>query len=110
MQTFSSISNHYKNQKSLGSTHAQKKQSPFFKPFIQAKLTINQPNDIYEQEADAMADKVMRMNYDEPVQIFFKPAISHIQKKCGQYEDEEKLQMKGERGTSGGTIATPLVH
>ena len=32
----------------------------FFKG-IQPKLTINQPNDVYEQEADAMADKVMRM-------------------------------------------------
>ena len=29
--------------------------------FFQPKLTINPPNDIYEQEADAMADKVMRI-------------------------------------------------
>ena len=28
---------------------------------IQAKLTINQPNDRYEQEADRVADVVMRM-------------------------------------------------
>lgn len=28
---------------------------------VQAKLTINQPNDIYEQEADRVADQVMRM-------------------------------------------------
>ena len=28
---------------------------------IQAKLTIGQPNDIYEQEADRVADQVMRM-------------------------------------------------
>lgn len=28
---------------------------------IQPKLTINKPNDIYEQEADRIADKVMRM-------------------------------------------------
>ena len=31
------------------------------KPFFQAKLTINEPGDTYEQEADAVADKVMRM-------------------------------------------------
>lgn len=28
---------------------------------IQTKLTINKPNDIYEQEADRVADQVMRM-------------------------------------------------
>ncbi len=36
---------------------------------IQPKLTIGQPNDIYEQEADRVADQVMRMPED--------PAISH---------------------------------
>ena len=30
-------------------------------PFIQAKLAISQPNDAYEQEADQIADRVMRM-------------------------------------------------
>jgi hypothetical protein len=29
--------------------------------FIQPKLTIGQPNDRYEQEADRVADQVMRM-------------------------------------------------
>ena len=33
----------------------------FFKPVVQAKLSINEPGDHYEQEADAMADKVMLM-------------------------------------------------
>ena len=33
---------------------------PFFTPFIQTKLTIGQPGDQYEQEADAMADKVVQ--------------------------------------------------
>ena len=32
---------------------------------LQAKLKISQPNDIYEQEADRVADQVMRM--PEPV-------------------------------------------
>jgi hypothetical protein len=30
-------------------------------PLLQAKLTINQPGDKYEQEADRVADMVMRM-------------------------------------------------
>ena len=47
-------------EKTLASSNeaAAKKANSFF---IQPKLTINQPNDVYEQEADAMADKVMRI-------------------------------------------------
>ena len=33
----------------------------FFGSYVQPKPSINQPNDVYEQEADAMADKVMRI-------------------------------------------------
>lgn len=65
------------------------------KSFFQPKLTINQPNDFYEQEADAMADKVMRMPINE--QPFFSPnrlSISRLQSKCQHYEEEEKLQRK----------------
>ncbi|MEO8861171.1 MAG: DUF4157 domain-containing protein [Ginsengibacter sp.] len=63
--------------------------------FFQPKLTINQPNDIYEQEADAMADKVMRMP-DPAVNnnFFFKPAISSVQRKCAHCEEEEKKQLQ----------------
>jgi hypothetical protein len=34
-------------------------------PFIQAKLTVSQPGDPYEQEADRVADEVMRMRAAE---------------------------------------------
>src|ERR1700712_947542 len=34
---------------------------PGRQPFVQPKLTVNKPGDKYEQEADSMADKVMRM-------------------------------------------------
>ena len=72
---------------------SQKDRSSFFSfgkdeisypPFFQPKLTINQPNDPFEQEADAMADKVMRMT--APV----------IQTKCSGCEEEEekKVQLK----------------
>lgn len=50
---------------------------------IQPKLTIGQPNDQYEQEADAMADQVMRM----------PQAPLPVQRKCEDCE-EESLQMK----------------
>jgi len=32
-----------------------------FPPLVQTKLTINQPGDRFEQEADRVADAVMRM-------------------------------------------------
>ncbi|MDR6943343.1 eCIS core domain-containing protein [Mucilaginibacter pocheonensis] len=65
--------------------------------FFQPRLTVNQPNDIYEQEADAMADHVMRMN--DPVQNtkpFFRPTSDSIRRKCQHCEDEEKLHRKEE--------------
>ena len=59
--------------------------------FFQPKLTINQPNDVYEQQADHMADKVMRMpssliNTDS----FFKPLTTAIQRKCHECEEDDK--------------------
>jgi hypothetical protein len=47
-------------------TDKQKAGAVFFQP----KLTVNQPNDVYEQQADAMADSVMRMPQEN---YFFKP-------------------------------------
>ncbi|SHJ78927.1 eCIS core domain-containing protein [Pseudozobellia thermophila] len=53
-------------------------------PFVQAKLTIGRPNDKYEQEADAVADQVIKMPSNDR---------SGIQRKCAECEEEE-LQMK----------------
>ena len=52
--------------------------------FFQPKLAINQPHDRYEQEADAMADRVMRMPQSDGV----------IQRKCAHCEEEEKKQVQ----------------
>jgi Domain of unknown function (DUF4157) len=60
--------------------------------FVQPKLTINQPNDVHEQEADAMADKVMRM--EQPGMQLKPLSISTVQRKCTHCEDEEKAQRK----------------
>jgi Domain of unknown function (DUF4157) len=49
---------------------------------IQTKLTIGQPGDKYEQEADSVADRVMAMS--EPAQV----------QREGLPEEEEELQMK----------------
>jgi hypothetical protein len=63
------------------------------KNLIQPKLTVNTPGDVYEQEADAMADKVMRMSSNENA-YQPKPATGligkSVQHKCSKCEEEEK--------------------
>jgi hypothetical protein len=72
----------------------ENKQASFFTPAVQPKLSINPPNDMYEQEADAMADKVMRMpDTSIPGNLFFKPPI---QRKCAACEEEEKQMQREE--------------
>ena len=48
---------------------------------VQPKLTTNQPNDRFEQEADAVAEKVVS-------------GESAIQRKCTDCEQEDEIQMK----------------
>jgi hypothetical protein len=85
-------------------------------PVIQAKLKIGEPNDVYEQEADRMADAVMRMpdpqvqrkspwNEDEEDPIQMKPVVGEsttlVQRKSPWNEDEEDpIQMKPADGES----------
>ncbi len=54
---------------------------------VQTKLTIGQPHDRYEQEADRVADQVMRM--PEPVSNFRQPSIQRL---CPQCEEELQRQ------------------
>jgi uncharacterized protein DUF4157 len=85
---------------------------PFFSPArIQPKLSINSPGDEYEQEADAMADKVMRMEAPAAglpgAATFFKPAAGAIQRKAHLPEDEldkEILHRKEMNNTPGRSI------
>ncbi len=55
-----------------------------YQNIVQPKLTIGKPNDQYEQEADQVADQVMKMPSSQ---------ITPIQRKCKACEEEE-LQMK----------------
>jgi hypothetical protein len=78
---------------------------PFFTSTLQPRLTINQPDDVYEREADAMADKVMRMpDHEDMTQPFFRPRISSLQRKCAHCEEEEKNMQRKELNNE---IATP---
>ncbi|GEM_PF-1655498 len=75
-----------KTSTTTSTTAAQSAEKPFFEkagggdffkagggkaPLVQAKMTVNKPGDKFEQEADKMADKVMRMpapGKDEKIQ------------------------------------------
>ena len=68
-------------------------QEPFFNSsnLIQTKLTIGEPNDKYEQEADAMADHVINRS---EMPGFFTVHPPEIQSKCASCEEEEEAQPK----------------
>jgi len=74
---------------------------------IQAKLRIGQPGDVYEQEADRVADEVMRMpepgvqqqvGPEEEEILQTKPLVDQItplvQRQVEEEEEEEMLQTK----------------
>jgi Domain of unknown function (DUF4157) len=74
---------------------------------VQAKLTIGQPNDKYEQEADRVAEQVMGMSEekvqgaaaagDEEEELQAKPMVSKIQREVLP-EEEEGIQAKRSSG------------
>jgi hypothetical protein len=65
-------------------------------PLLQAKLTVGRPDDVYEQEADRVADQVMRMPDPASARSGIDPApirALSLQRRCTDCEDEE-LQRK----------------
>lgn len=90
---------------------------------VQPKLKIGHPGDKYEQEADAVADRVMTLNQNETMQMqpveeeeeVMQPKLRmqplereevQIQMKCEECEEEEMLQTKSE---TGGGYASPFI-
>ncbi len=71
---------------------------------IQPKLKISSPGDEYEQDADAMADRVMRMSSKDPAFRFSETITPSIQRKCKHCEEEEKKKTRKQvmRKTSDG--------
>ncbi|MEM9006460.1 MAG: hypothetical protein AAGE59_23415, partial [Cyanobacteria bacterium P01_F01_bin.86] len=70
-------------------------------PTIQTKLTVGQPNDKYEQEADRVAEQIMRMPATATIgnagTQFRHPTI---QRMCTNCEEEETLQTKEMQGST----------
>lgn len=80
-----------------GFNNTNKAISDSFKHFMRANFTISPPSDIYEQEADVGAEKVMRMPDSKAEPLFFRPkplSLTPVQRKCADCESEEKLQHK----------------
>jgi Domain of unknown function (DUF4157) len=69
-------------------------------PVIQTKLAIGQPGDKYEQEADRVADQIMRM--PEPGSVAWRMTNSgqtpSIQRVCSECQDEIQRQPEDEEG------------
>ena len=101
---------------------------PIAKPAIQTKLTINQPGDIYEEEADHVADQVMSMAVPASSREI-KSAASGLQRTCdcggscskcsknssdgeGQYDDPEDMHLQRRAVVAGNrepAVAPPSV-
>jgi len=73
--------------------------------YIQPKFAIAAPDDPLEKEADAMADKVMRMPNPEPIQ--FSSSKNIINRKCAECEKEEELQRK--ESSSDSILSVPSI-
>ena len=83
--------------------------------FLQPKLAISQPDDPYEQEADRVAEQVMRM----PEPAFMRSGVDSargtpmaIQRRSATYEDREwRRKVKDSFGeTSGADLVFATVH
>lgn len=77
-----------------------KKHSPGAKTFFQAKLRVNTPGDRFEQEADAVAEKIVSMPERRsathgPITGGLYNSPIDIRRKCAECEEEEEVQMKG---------------
>ncbi|GAA4400493.1 hypothetical protein GCM10023187_13750 [Nibrella viscosa] len=81
----------------------------FFGPaIVQPKLEIGSPDDEYEREADAMAERALR-HVSQPE----LSAPSRIQRKCADCEKEENLQRKEANGTepvAGASLSDQVSH
>ncbi len=78
---------------------------------VQTKLTVNSPEDVYEQEADRVTDQVMRM--PEPQLQRSCPCGGGCPKcQAGKLDQEtERLQRNRVQSSgTGGTAVPPIVH
>lgn len=87
---------------------ATKKHGSFFTAGIQPKLTINKPGDLYEQEADRVAEKIMHTDSISSPNNFFAPSLKpSVQRKCAACEEEE---ISRKESSASNPMVTPAVR
>jgi hypothetical protein len=57
---------------------AQSAETLSVKPFFQSKLNVDETNDVYEEQANNVAESVVNANAYSPVQSFFSPATVQL--------------------------------
>ncbi len=73
--------------------------------FIQPKLTVNEPNDKLEKEADAVANDVVNKTSGNRLQ---QKQITGVQRKCKECEEEEERNIQ-KKPESNSAIASPAL-
>ncbi|NVO10578.1 MAG: DUF4157 domain-containing protein [Bacteroidales bacterium] len=68
---------------------------------IQPKLEVNPPNDIYEKQADEVADRVSRMPANPSDNLQMQPKEDEEKKLQMKSEDEESISMQPEEEEKG---------
>jgi hypothetical protein len=81
-------------------------------PMLQAKLTVNQPRDQYEREADRVAEHVMSMTAAPVVQRTCTSSMDKykVQRKCAACEEEEETELHRKETNFGPEFAPASVH
>ncbi|MGM9509920.1 eCIS core domain-containing protein [Larkinella sp. GY13] len=98
-KTTSSSSNHATTSQPFFAktgTPSQSQPEPFFKSLVQTKLTVGRSDDRFEREADATADRVMRMPAPHPSNRPFFPASGLLQPKSDEKEKKDVLRKEAD--------------
>jgi hypothetical protein len=61
---------------------------------IQTKLKVSQPGDLHEQEADKVAEQIMKMSRNSNDSPITSSDYTRIDRKCKSCEEEEENRMK----------------
>ena len=109
---------HFSSKSKTSRGHSSQNQSD---PFFQAKLAVGQPGDQYEQEADAMADKVVQEKSQEEnvqsktdeniqAQSLAKGVTPLVQLKVNRTVFQEKQKRKGSYQSSLRIVKRKLLY
>ena len=78
-------------------------------PMLRAKLAINQPGDVYEQEANRVAEAVMSNPGPLPTPVSRVGTLAPTQRKCRTCEKDEKLQLQRKESSAAQPVVVPPI-